>query len=583
MSALILKAANEFSTLFLGTSRSDDSAGDRLSYRYTCAILIAFAIIVSNREFNSKRIQCWVPAYFTSNYEDYTNNVCWVRNTYYVDDQSEIPENAEIRHDMSIRYYQWIPFILLFQAFLFFIPYVFWRILCQRSGIDIRDIVEAATNYKKANDEKQRDRLVKFMISVIDQYVDDPRRQSNNRETRWWKKCFLVFFPSSGRYLGDYLRNLFLFIKILYVLNAVSQVMLLSLLLGQPFWSLGITVMQLLYEGKGWDFTSKYFPKVTLCDFQIREANALPIAHTYTVMCVLPINLFNQQIFTFLWFWFVFVIFLTMYDLFIWIYRLFFRRIVYLEGRLKVMDYELIRKWPFKSPCADHMSKNDNDYLLKLQSRDETIAETGDEVHTLWDGRKVHHQSRMFIVPPAYYKDKNRVRTIFDFFNDEYLEADGHFILRIIGTNASDFVSTKLIHDLYQKCCEKRFIPDEVPERPQSKTTTLYKYLVIPKEGPADPPSSQSDIQPQQPPTPNIETRPRTNPLAQPPPAIKRRTPHSTVSTEQPSRTRSDTLPFLEQPEPLQHISTVRDGNRSNNSRHAQLHPRFDEHHEENE
>ncbi len=60
MSALILKAANEFSTLFLGTTRSDDSAGDRLSYRYTCAILIAFTVIVSNREFTSKRIQCWV-------------------------------------------------------------------------------------------------------------------------------------------------------------------------------------------------------------------------------------------------------------------------------------------------------------------------------------------------------------------------------------------------------------------------------------------------------------------------------------------------------------------------------------------
>jgi hypothetical protein len=60
MSALILKAANEFSTLFLGTARSDDSAGDRLSYRYTCAILVAFTIIVSNREFTSKRIQCWV-------------------------------------------------------------------------------------------------------------------------------------------------------------------------------------------------------------------------------------------------------------------------------------------------------------------------------------------------------------------------------------------------------------------------------------------------------------------------------------------------------------------------------------------
>ncbi len=67
MSALILKAANEFSTLFLGTARSDDSAGDRLSYRYTCAILIAFTVIVSNREFTSKRIQCWVCLFFIHN------------------------------------------------------------------------------------------------------------------------------------------------------------------------------------------------------------------------------------------------------------------------------------------------------------------------------------------------------------------------------------------------------------------------------------------------------------------------------------------------------------------------------------
>jgi hypothetical protein len=103
-----------------------------------------------------------------------------------------------------------------------------------------------------------------FIISVIDQYVDDPRRQSNNRETIWWKKCFLIFFPSSGRYMGDYLRNLFLFIKILYITNVIAQVILLSLLLGQPFWSLGFTVLHLLYKGKGWDFTSRYFPKVTL-------------------------------------------------------------------------------------------------------------------------------------------------------------------------------------------------------------------------------------------------------------------------------------------------------------------------------
>jgi hypothetical protein len=65
MSTLILKAANEFTVVFLGTSRSDDSTGDRLSYRYTCAILIAFTILVSNREFTKQRIQCWVKIFFS--------------------------------------------------------------------------------------------------------------------------------------------------------------------------------------------------------------------------------------------------------------------------------------------------------------------------------------------------------------------------------------------------------------------------------------------------------------------------------------------------------------------------------------
>ena len=71
--------------------------------------------------------------------------------------------------------------------------------------------------------------------------------------------------------------------------------------------------------------------------------------------------------------------------------------------------------------------------VFLVQSRDDG-ALTGDEVYILSDGRKIHHQSRMFIVPEDFYKGKGR--SLFDFYNNEYLEADGHFILRIIGTNA---------------------------------------------------------------------------------------------------------------------------------------------------
>ncbi len=115
------------------------------------------------------------------------------------------------------------------------------------------------------------------------------------------------------------------------------------------------------------------------------------------------------------------------------------------------MEYELIRKWPFNDSCSQYVNAKDNEHMMRgkkqiqinlfnwfifvlVQSRDETVSTTGDEVYILSDGRKIHHQSRMFIVPPVYYQGSGR--TIFQFFNDEYLEADGHFILRIIGTNA---------------------------------------------------------------------------------------------------------------------------------------------------
>jgi len=46
----------------------------------------------------------------------------------------------------------------------------------------------------------------------------------------------------------------------------------------------------------------------------------------------------------------------------------------------------------------------------------------------------------------------------------------------------SDFVATRILHELYQLCCEKRFRPFDV-EKPQPLSqTTLDKYLIIPKD-----------------------------------------------------------------------------------------------------
>ena len=88
----------------------------------------------------------------------------------------------------------------------------------------------------------------------------------------------------------------------------------------------------------------------------------------------------------------------------------------------------------------------------------------------------------------------------------------------------SDFVATRILHELYRLCCEKRFRPYHVQKIQPEPKTTLYKYLIIPKEAPT-PPEPQL-LQPSSPDQPLASS---TNSSAPPPLP----------------RLRSGTLPFI--------------------------------------
>jgi hypothetical protein len=150
----------------------------------------------------------------------------------------------------------------------------------------------------------------------------------------------------------------------------------------------------------------------------------------------------------------------------------------------------------------------------------------------------------------------------------------------------SEFVSTKIIHELYQICCAKRFLPFPVETLTPPPRTTLYKYLVIPKEGQQPPPPPPPEIK--EPKTPTEETQPSGNPFAQryapypqsdqQPPEIKRRTTQNSSFIEHETRPRSDTLPFINPTEQLEYISTMRSGgNGPATTRRNQHHSKHDE------
>ena len=123
-----------------------------------------------------------------------------------------------------------------------------------------------------------------------------------------------------GRHRGNYLIIVYLVIKCLYLINVIGQLFLLDAFLGVPFHSYGVDVLRgIVPVGADWSssqsmshLSSSRFPRITMCDLKVRRLGAV---HRYNVQCVLPINLFNEKIFLFVYFWMVFVAALTLYSL----------------------------------------------------------------------------------------------------------------------------------------------------------------------------------------------------------------------------------------------------------------------------
>ncbi|KAH8866055.1 Innexin unc-9 [Schistosoma japonicum] len=98
-------------------------------------------ITINARQYIGKPIACWVPTEFTRAQEEYAESVCWVTSTYFIPTQEvNVPENISERENRKIHYYQWVPFILMIQAFMFNLPCLIWRLFNWQSGIHMKQL-----------------------------------------------------------------------------------------------------------------------------------------------------------------------------------------------------------------------------------------------------------------------------------------------------------------------------------------------------------------------------------------------------------------------------------------------------------
>ncbi|CAH2231976.1 jg4037 [Pararge aegeria aegeria] len=239
------------SLLKLGNVCTDNNIF-RMHYKLTVIILLVFTLLVSTKQFFGEPIHCMSDS-DKDHDKEAMNSYCWIYGTYTLKSSLAGIEGKHIAYrgvgpDKGIQaeqikhtYYQWVCFVLLGQAAMFYTPRYLWKI---------------------------------------------------------WEGGRLKALASE--------------------LGLVGQIFLLDLFLGGAFRNYGAAVAAFTHIPKvpnnflDYELVNpmdQYFPKLTKCWF--RSYGPSGSMQHKDRLCVLPLNIVNEKIFVFLWFWLIFLALLS--------------------------------------------------------------------------------------------------------------------------------------------------------------------------------------------------------------------------------------------------------------------------------
>jgi innexin len=252
-------------------SACDDDFYDRLSRRYSVILLIIFTILVSTKQYVGEPIACFCPAHFTGTHVEYTNNICWISNTYFVSFDRLLPKYPDPKTERFIYFYQYVPLILIIQAILFYIPSIIWSSLNSKSGYDLAMLVNHARlidTYTSELRETSVRHLARFIDRTLEyhrqkrlEYMDELKSMTCSSPT---SICSFFLMNNHMRMRDHHLMWSFLFSKVLYLLNVLGQLYVLNFFLGNDYHMYGFSVIRALFTGnnENWTVTPR-FPRVT--------------------------------------------------------------------------------------------------------------------------------------------------------------------------------------------------------------------------------------------------------------------------------------------------------------------------------
>ena len=177
------------------------------------------------------------------------------------------------------------------------------------TGFDIR-------SYAKLLNEGESQRT-DLACRFIAQHIDSSIKYRHNYQSRGAVKRF--FSSGSERRTSMKLTIGYLFVKVIYLLSALAQIIMLNYWLRDS--KEDVSFFSLLFGKQNWNLKER-FPRMTLCKFNVY---ILTDQQPHWVQCTLPINIYIEKIYLFLWFWLWFLIAVCLLSIIKYLFNIFGR------------------------------------------------------------------------------------------------------------------------------------------------------------------------------------------------------------------------------------------------------------------
>lgn len=240
--------------------------------------MFAFSLIVSAKQYVGNPIDC---IHSKDIPEEVLNTYCWIHSTYTIPSAFWKRIGFDVAHpgvDKTIdpeerryhKYYQWVCFCLFFQAILFYVPRWLWK------------------NWEAGKVAALRMDLNLGIISEVEKKL---------------KKKLLIEYMYSNLKHHNFWAYRYFFCELLSLINVCGQMFLLDRFFDGTFFTYGIEVMSFADRDQEdrIDPMIYVFPRMTKCTFH--KFGTSGNIEKHDALCILPLNIVNEKIYIFIWFW----------------------------------------------------------------------------------------------------------------------------------------------------------------------------------------------------------------------------------------------------------------------------------------